>query len=260
MPSGARQVQAIDPLAQLVLWACVLFADQRGLVELAPGSRDADGRLRIYRSHNPRHYPDCRQPSVFALRALGLSLEGREVFAGPLARAVALPGRAGVTGGTVAWVDIDDPDALQRLAAFTPAPTLLVASGGSGGAHAYWRLRRRLPGQTLEILNLALAARLAADPAVRDRGRLLRLPGTRHGRTGNPCRLVSVDLRDVRHDPDDLADFTPAATATDAAGVRPRPPAARARWPRPDRPAGLLLGAHRPGPRAGADPVPAARP
>ena len=179
MPSGQRQVQAIDPLAQLVLWACVLFADQRGLIELAPGSRDATGRLRIHRSHNPRHYPDCRQPSAFAMRALALSLEGHEVFAGPVARAVPLPGSAGVTGGTIAWVDIDDADALDRLAAFRPAPALVVASGGSGGAHAYWRLRRRLPGQTLEVLNLALAARLGAAP---------RAQRSEERRVGKECR------------------------------------------------------------------------
>ena len=37
---------------------------------------------------------------------------------------------------------------------------LVVETGGSGGAHAYWRLTRPLLGRALEALNATLARRL----------------------------------------------------------------------------------------------------
>lgn len=202
--SGERKLLGVDAHAQIALWAALLLGGEAGLAELAPGHRDASGRLRITRRCDPRTYPRADQPTGLADRALQLAAHDREVFCGPLARVAALPGSAGVTGGRVVWVDLDDVQALARLAGFSPRPCLIVSSGGSGGAHAYWRLTRRAPGRALEAANAILAERLEGDPAVKDRGRLMRLPGTLNGKSGRPCRLLMADLRPLRHDPETL--------------------------------------------------------
>ena len=47
------------------------------------------------------------------------------------------------------WVDVDRPDRLDALWAFLAERPcqLLIASGGSGGVHAYWRLAEPLPAR-----------------------------------------------------------------------------------------------------------------
>jgi hypothetical protein len=194
----------LDAAAQLTLWFSLLLGGEAGLAELAAGRRDSLGRLRILRRHDPRAYPHAFDVAELTHRALAFAGEGKEVFCGPLPRGAALPGSAGVTGGRVLWVDLDDREGLARLAVFTPRPCLILASGGSGGAHAYWRLTRRMPGRLLEAANAALARELIGDPAVKDRGRLMRLPGTVNYKTGAPCRLLRVDLRPRRTDPNEL--------------------------------------------------------
>jgi hypothetical protein len=203
-PAGDRDLLTIDARGQITLWAALLLAGEEGLAELAPGRRDASGRLHVRRARDPRRYPHAGEPVELADRALALAGAGHEVFCGPLARAVALPGSAGVTGGRVLWVDLDDRRGLSRLVSFEPRPCLIVSSGGSGGAHGYWRLSRRLPGRALEAANAQLARALDGDGAVKDRGRLMRLPGTINGKSGRPCRLLLADLRPQRHDPDVL--------------------------------------------------------
>src|SRR3954471_1650106 len=40
------------------------------------------------------------------------------------------------------WGDCDTPEALARLAAFEPAPSIVVRSGSGENRHAYWPLLR----------------------------------------------------------------------------------------------------------------------
>lgn len=203
-PDGDAQLVELDACGQLMLWFSLLLGGEAGVAELAAGRRDSLGRLRIARRRDPRAYPHADDAPELTRRALALAADGREVFCGPLPRGAALPGSAGVTGGRVLWVDLDDAEGLARLAVFSPRPCLVVASGGSGGAHAYWRLTRRMPGRLLEAANAALARELIGDPAVRDRGRLMRVPGTINGKTGSPCRLLRADLRPQRVEADAL--------------------------------------------------------
>jgi RepB DNA-primase from phage plasmid len=221
-PNGDADLVDVDASGQLTLWLSLLLGGETGVAELAAGRRDSLGRLRIARRRDPRAYPRANDTAELTGRALAFAADGREVFCGPLPRDAALPGSAGVTGGRVLWVDLDDAEALARLAVFAPRPCLIVSSGGSGGAHAYWRLTRRLPGRVLEAANAALARELIGDPAVKDRGRLMRLPGTVNGKTGHPCRLLRADLRPERVDPDAL--LGPRFAAPEPVG---RPEAAR---------------------------------
>jgi hypothetical protein len=222
-PTGEGTLLPVDARGQIMLWAALLLGSEAGLAELAPGRRDAAGRLHVRRVRDPRRYPHASEPLELADRALALAGDGNEVFCGPLPHVVALPGSAGVTGGRVLWVDLDDRRALSRLVTFDPRPCLIVSTGGAPGrAHGYWRLSRRLPGQALEAANAQLARRLDGDPAVKDRGRLMRLPGTRNGKTGEPCRLLLADLQPIRHEPAALLGPDSAPQAPPVALAAPR--------------------------------------
>src|SRR3954452_11662420 len=117
-PAGAGTLLPVDARGQITLWAALLLGSEAGLAELAPGRRDAAGRLHVRRHRDPRRYPRAGEPLELADRALELAGEGHEVFCGPLAHVVALPGSAGVTGGRVLWVDLDDRRGLSRLVTF----------------------------------------------------------------------------------------------------------------------------------------------
>lgn len=119
------------------------------------------------------------------------------------------------------WVDVDEPNAHPALAALLderPAH-LLVRSGGTGGLHAYWRLRRPLPAKdgAIERANSRLAHAAGGDLACRDRGRLLRLAGTVNGKTGRRAQLLWVDLA------------TPTYPVKELVGDLPDPPGATPR-------------------------------
>ena len=172
-----------------------------------------------------------------------------------------------------------------RREALPPA----VESGG-GGAHAYWLLDKPLPAtdqdqpaglraEPIERAHARIIHRLGvdqhgrpnvADPACRDRSRLMRLSGSVNGKTGRPARILEADFQlapyAIEQLVGDLPDPTPAAstqrhrraessTGTRTSGsARPstsssspgsRCPAAGScpcPAPRPPRPAPVLLG------------------
>ena len=99
-------------------------------------------------------------------------------------------------------MDIDDTEALDRLRAFVPSPTAVVASGG--GYNAYWKLAEPLADLHLaENINRWLVEKLDGDCAATDVSRILRIPGTmfadwkklERGRVPIMARL-SMKLRD----------------------------------------------------------------
>ncbi len=100
-----------------------------------------------------------------------------------------------VPAGTTVWVDLDDPDALRRAHNAEPAPSLLVASGTSGHAHAYWRLADPLPKDEIERLNRGLAVTLGGDPASVDAARVLRVAGSLSHKHQPPVLLRILSRR-----------------------------------------------------------------
>ncbi|WP_424360785.1 DNA-primase RepB domain-containing protein [Methylocystis parvus] len=81
-----------------------------------------------------------------------------------------------VAAALMLHVDVDDPDALERVSAFTPKPTAVVFSGG--GYQAFWLLKE--PMQDLgrvEAINKAIAGSLGGDNC-HNIDRIMRLPGT----------------------------------------------------------------------------------
>lgn len=73
-------------------------------------------------------------------------------------------------------VDIDDPDAEERLTNFVPPPTAVVSSGG--GYHGHWRLAEPTDDLVrVEAINVAVAKELGGDNC-HNIDRIMRLPGT----------------------------------------------------------------------------------
>jgi len=232
----------------LQLW--LLHRHTDALVELAAGTRAPGGGLAITTRRDPAHFlPGGARTGAGWLAALLDLAAGhaerprRELFVGVAPRLEPRGTKAAVAHSRWLWVDVDGAQGLPALRAFLaerPAH-LVIASGGSGGAHAYWRLERpltacaagprggagvdwigRANARLVHRLNAVPGVPAGADPACRDRGRLLRLAGTVNHKTGAHARVVWADLA--------LAPYPPAALVGDLPEPphRPPPPARRA--------------------------------
>jgi CHC2 zinc finger len=265
-PAGRRHRLTLSPAGHVALFARALHAAQAGevrrrtgaaaLVECCAVERGPDGRPRPHRSGHPANFPACG--SVAALQALAAQARqaGRECWCSPLARTAPVPGGRTVPGGRLVWADADTPSAVGRAReiARTVRVRLAVESGGASDAaerrlHLYLLADRWLDPDELEAANAALAARLGSD-RVGDRGRLMRLPGTRNlkgGRPGRWCRILSGDLHAAGVDPrrivGDRPLRPPARAPARGNGTRPLAGAFDALAPRdwfaalePDRP------------------------
>jgi hypothetical protein len=222
----------------------MLHADSDGLVELAAGRR-RDGHLRIATRQRADHFLPGAQVGnpdwLMALLALAErhAARGEEVFVAPAVRTEPRGDKEAVAHTRWLWIDVDQPGQLPALWTFlTGRPChLLVESGGSGGAHAYWRLDRALPvtevveatGELVEPIeraHLRLIHHLGTDPqgkpnvadaACKDRSRVMRLAGTVNGKTGQHARILEADFRLAPYAIDelvgDLPDPAPIAAA-----------------------------------------------
>lgn len=137
-----------------------------------------------------------------------------DVYVGVAPRWRRRGGRAAVAGDVrTAWVDFDAPEGEERLAAFAPAPHLVVRSGGPGHVHAYWFLHRAVTPAVVERTNRRLAWALGGDLSSVDAARILRPPQTiNHGRGHVPVELAA------------LGDHPPAGVL-ELVGDLPDPPA-----------------------------------
>ena len=168
---------------------------------MAAAERREGEALRFRSRSDPERFPDARDRRAFVTLVAELRADGLEVFAAPSLRQRPEPGRGAVSGASVVWIDVDQPAVLGRLRAFAHRPHLVVRSGGSGGVHAYWRLARTLSGDELEAGNRRLCAHLGGDPSCVDRGRIMRVAGTRNAKRGRWCRVVLADFATPAYDP-----------------------------------------------------------
>jgi hypothetical protein len=105
-------------------------------------------------------------------------------------------GSAAVERAWILSADCDTDRALDLLAAFTPPPTFIVASGsrtdGSERAkvHAHWQLREPVKRQDFESAKKRIAAALKSDKAICDAARVMRLPGSVNHKSGRVVELV----------------------------------------------------------------------
>jgi hypothetical protein len=130
--------------------------------------------------------------------------------------------REAVSGGWVAWADVDGPDGARRVLSFNPEPTLIVASGSPGAAHAYWRLALRADIATLEEINRRLTNATGGDP-VWAANSILRPPGTYNHKHNPPAPVRRIGGGGAVYEPGQLCDALPRA---------PLPPPRSSRAPR----------------------------
>lgn len=202
LADGRRADRALSAGAHVELFTAVVHGAGGGLVEVVGARRDPEGRLGGFRRHRRENFLAADARAAVRRRALALDRAGMEVFATPAKLARAEPGDAAVGELAVVWVDIDASEGVARLRRFAHRPHLVCWSGGGGGAHAYWRLSSPVPPAEGERANRMLAGALGADLASTNRGRLMRLPGTRHRKSGERwCRVASADLALAPYDP-----------------------------------------------------------
>ncbi len=70
------------------------------------------------------------------------------MYVGVLLRTRRAGGRDAVAGSHLAWVDIDQDDALERIAAFDRPPSVIISTGTRGHCHCYFQLDYEIPPQT----------------------------------------------------------------------------------------------------------------
>jgi hypothetical protein len=235
----------------------LLHAETAELVELTPGTRRADGRLEVDRRRHAEHFlPGGRSGDPRWLRALLAHAErivvgtfasprpgerpGEEVFVGVAARQRRSGSRDAVAATRWLWVDVDRPDRLDALWAFLAERPcqLLIASGGSGGVHAYWRLAKPLPARwvrpdgtvtepierahrrIIRALGVDAAGRPdVADPRCAERSRVMRLAGTINHKSGAWARVLEADLALASYAIEELVGDLPDAPSA-ASGPR----------------------------------------
>ena len=228
----------------------MLHADSDGLVELAAGRR-RDGHLQISTRQRPDHFLSGGRKGdgdwLEALLALAERHTARreEVFIAPAVRRAPRGDKDAVARTRSLWIDVDQAGQLPALWAFLARRPchLLVESGGSGGAHAYWKLDRPLPAaevieatgelvEPIERAHLRLIHHLGTDPqgkpnvadtACKDRSRVMRLAGTVNGKTGRYARILEADFRLPAYPIDELVGDLPDPTpAVSGGGARAR--------------------------------------
>jgi hypothetical protein len=124
------------------------------------------------------------------------SLAGHsDTYVGVLLRDRRFGGKSAISTGRLAFVELDAPDALQRLRRAPVVPSMLVSSGTRGHLHAYWLLDCDLGVCEIERVNRMLAARVGGDSASVDAARLLRPPGSLNHKH-DPPELVRLRVLD----------------------------------------------------------------
>ena len=130
----------------------LLHADSDGYVEIAVAVRPPGGKMRIVTRKQPEYFQpggaagDSRWLETLLAIVAREDARGREVAVAPAVRAQRAGHKAAVSHTRWLWVDVDGAErlpALWELLERKPAH-LVVASAGSGGMHAYWRLREPL--------------------------------------------------------------------------------------------------------------------
>jgi hypothetical protein len=121
-----------------------------------------------------------------------------DVYVGVCLRSRRAGGRNAIDRSHLAYVEIDAPDALDRLHAFRHPPTAIVLSGSAGHAHAYYTLSASVTVPELERANRILAHALGGDLASVDAARILRPPSSWNHKHAPPAAVRLIELHQTR--------------------------------------------------------------
>ena len=120
------------------------------------------------------------------------------MYVGVLLRHQPAGGRHACGRSHLAFIEIDHPDALARLEQHPCPPSVVVASGTPGHAHAYWQLHQPVDLDQLEHTNRRLAIGLGGDLACIDAARILRPPSSWNHKHSPPTPVELLLLRPDR--------------------------------------------------------------
>jgi RepB DNA-primase from phage plasmid len=130
-----------------------------------------------------------------------------DVYVGVCLRSRRSGGRDAIDRSHLAFVEIDAPDALDRLRDFPHPPSMIVLSGTPGHAHAYFALSAPIKVGQLERANRRLAHALGGDLASVDAARILRPPSSWNHKHSPPTPVELIEFDHARrYDVDELVD------------------------------------------------------
>jgi hypothetical protein len=175
----------------------------------APAGALLDVRYRTKGHGLARIFIDTKAPEAASV----ITKIGREtdVYVGCAMRVRRRGTRKDLAPTALLWADCDTPRSLAALTTFQPRPTMIVASGSSQHAHAYWTLTQQIPVEGLQQANRRLANFLGADQRCADAARVLRPPDTLNFKHTPPRAVELIDYTGERHDPEDILAALPAA-------------------------------------------------
>ncbi len=201
-------IQSIDQTAALRLQLAAIIGSEpsSSYVEVRPLHRDGRPALRV-RQFVPVADAPHRVPAM--MNALAPAMN---VFLGVCPRVREDGTASAVERCWTLWCDLDGPEALRKLAAFRPLPSIVIRTGSDGCAHVYWPLRRATSPEWAKIANRRLARHLDGDMHATDVARVLRPAGSLNHKFDPPRPAVctrldlnTFEIADVvRGLPDDL--------------------------------------------------------
>jgi hypothetical protein len=238
-PVGTRRAATLSPAGHVALFVHALHAPaaaalrrragEPGLVEACAVTRGRDGRPRPHRFGESEQFHRCGDLAALQALASATRAVGRECWCSVLPRIEAVAGGKAVAGGMLLCADVDTPGTLWRAMALRArlAVRLVVESGGASDPgerrwHVYLVASRWLAADELEAANARLADLLGGD-RVGDRGRLMRVPGTRNLKSERPgrwCRVVACDLHAPALDVESVVGAVPERSARPTPSAR----------------------------------------
>jgi hypothetical protein len=213
-----------DEQAATFLLAAIVGRDRSGFLELRHALPDSSS------PRQQKFFPvgDLAAAADFALRT-------GQTLATYVGNAPRLREGGKTTDVGRAWIlsaDCDSIDSLDALNAFTPAPTLIVHTGGRTPstardgdgrprAHAHWVLRDPIESPLVFALGKErLAAALGADPSFADAARIIRIPGTRWHKDHKDRPVILAEHHPDRvYRAEDVLAGLPAAPSTAPARI-----------------------------------------
>ncbi len=205
-PPAAVDAQALDGYLRM-------------LAGPAPGARLLEIRFAL-------RYRDMGRLFIAAHSAPGASrlirrfAASTDVYVGVCLRTRRAGGRDAIDRCDLAFVEIDTPDALDRLRAFRHPPSMIVSSGTAGHAHAYFTLSAPVAVPELERANRRLANALGGDLASVDAARILRPPSSWNHKHTPPVPVELIELAPGhRYELDQLVDGLDDPPGRPAVGV-----------------------------------------
>jgi RepB DNA-primase from phage plasmid/CHC2 zinc finger len=132
-----------------------------------------------------------------AARTITTLAASADVYVGVLLRHRRAGGRHACERSHLAFIETDDPSAIERLKRFAHQPTMTISSS-PGHLHLYWQLQETVDLDELEQANRRLAHHLGGDLASIDASRILRPPTSWNRKRTPPTPVELLALQPAR--------------------------------------------------------------